>query len=226
MNKSKPRQSSDFAQWEAAGLLGLTGLPDPIRAADAATVLGGGDMAAGVRWLHRLRDAIAAGELPAELEPVPAKPAPPWHRDPRPLDAQLRRPAQGAPGVVIKRIRLADLRAWLLTIGAPVPEWLPGAAETVTTPAQPEPVAAEPRRTRRTALIDAMDTMRRALVRARKHEPSARETWDAFKATKDPTGAVVRVDDDVIVWRDQSGAEHSTKYKTFANSFGTLKARS
>ncbi len=99
----------------------------------------------------------------------------------------------------------------------PCPEAAPPAGAAVT--------PAKPKRTRRTALIDAMDTMRRALARTRKREPSPRETWDAFKATKDPTGAVVRVDDDVIVWRDRNGVEHATKYKTFANSFGTLKAR-
>ena len=69
--------------------------------------------------------------------------------------------------------RQAMLDAFTVTqerLQSPPPWWTPPAA------ASTEPA----RRTRQVQLTRAMDTMRRALARTLKRQPSAREVWDAF----------------------------------------------
>jgi hypothetical protein len=237
MNDRNPRPAQTLAQRDAAARLGRNALPDPLRLSDAAFLLAAGDTPAGFRWVRILRAAVGAGELPAVVEHV--KGPPPRVRVPagvclpgEPVTHAIELPP--AP-VTIRSVALADLRAWLVAISAPVPAWLPGDASNLDTPEQPEPVDSgampecEPetprgRRQRWDRLAVAMDTARRAFHERAGHWPTARQLWVTLKH-KDSTGAVIDASDERLTWLDEAGGCQATDFRAFEKRLARLKAK-
>lgn len=191
MDSRNRRQAASLAQRQAAQRLGQRTLPDPLRLEFAAHLLvEGADRAARAwdrhRWYELLENAAADGEFPTVTLSVPT--------------GVSRAGVQEHTDELA--VALADLRTWLVAIGAPVPEWLPGIPEKASMPRARD-------RTRVDRLNVAIKAALDVLTPRLKRPPTVPELF-AYLREHDEHGIIEDSNTQYLFWTTTEGTQSKT----------------